>query len=145
MKRTKQQWICGLGFMILLIATGCSDDGMVDIAGQVTLDGNPVAQGTISFLPTDGKGASAEAVIKDGSYSLSMPQGKKRVAIHGFKKVGERYPWGKDNPPADILKEILPEEFNEKSEMTFDVVDDREDADFALPLAELTEGTRTDL
>jgi hypothetical protein len=121
-----------IGCGLCIMALGCADDGMVDVAGKVSMDGAAVAQGTISFLPTDNRGATAEAVIKDGSYSVTMPRGQKKVAIHGFKKVGERFPWGKDNPSADVLKEIVPSEFNEGSTLTLNANADDSDADFEL-------------
>ena len=119
--------------MLLMIAlSGCADDGMVDIAGQVSVDGDSVAQGTISFFPVNHQGATAEAVIADGNYSVSMPKGEKKVVIRGYKKVGERFPWGKDNPPADILKEIVPKEFNDESSLTFNATADSATANFEL-------------
>ena len=105
---------------------------MVQLSGDVTLDGAPVDQGTISFFPSDSMGASAEAVIKAGAYSVSMPKGAKRVVIRGYKKVGERFPWGKDNPPAPILEEIVPKEFNDDSSVTFDANRSQPNADFEL-------------
>lgn len=115
-----------------IITIGCSTGGMVNIAGDVTFDGAPVVQGTISFFPADGQGASAEAVITEGSYSVSMPRGKKDVVIRGYKKVGERFPWGQDNPAAPILKEILPKEFNDDSNLTIEAASHRTDVNFAL-------------
>ena len=117
-----------------IITIGCSAGGMVNIAGDVTFDGAPVVQGTISFFPADGRGASAEAIITDGHYSVSMPGGKKDVVIRGYKKVGERFPWGKDNPAAPILEEILPKEFNDDSNLTIDAANNRTDVNFALTL-----------
>ena len=105
---------------------------MVKLGGEVTFDGDPVVQGIISFFPADGHGASAEAVITDGNYSVSMSPGKKDVVIHGYKKVGERFPWGKDAPAAPILKEILPREFNDDSKLNIDADRSRTDLDFGL-------------
>lgn len=118
--------------ILLISLLGCADDGMVDLAGKVSMDGVGVAQGTISFLPTDNRGATAEAVINEGRYSVTMPRGEKKVAIHGFEKVGERFPWGKDNPAADVLKEIVPKKFNEDSTLTHDANKDDADANFEL-------------
>ncbi len=115
----------------IVTAIGCSDSGgMVELAGKVTIGGEPVAQGTIGFFPADGQGPSAEAVIDEGSYALSLPTGKKSVIIHGYKKVGEHYPWGKNNPPAPILKEIV--QHKDQSDREVDVDVDRADLDFAI-------------
>ena len=121
-----------LWLVLMLFAVGCADDGMVEIAGQVTIDGTSVSQGTISFAPIDGQGATAEAVIENGKYSTSLPKGNKRVTVHGFAKVGERYPWGKDNPPADILKEIVPKDYHQDSQLSFDATVDDSGVNFDL-------------
>ena len=121
-----------LWLVLMLFAVGCADDGMVEIAGQVTIDGTSVSQGTISFAPIDGQGATAEAVIENGKYSTSLPKGNKRVTVHGFTKVGERYPWGKDNPPADILKEIVPKDYHQDSQLSFDATVDDSGVNFDL-------------
>jgi len=121
---------------VCMLTIGCADDGMVDIAGNVSFDGQLVVQGTISFFPAGGQGATAEAVIAAGSYSLSLPRGKKHVVVHGYKKVGERFPWGKDNPPAPILKEIIPAKFNDDSILTIEVDNDRGDVNFFLAASE---------
>lgn len=121
---------------LCMLSIGCADDGMVDIAGNVSFDGQLVVQGTISFFPADGQGATAEAVIAAGSYSLSLPRGKKHVVVHGYKKVGERFPWGKDNPPAPILNEIIPAKFNDDSILTIEVDNDRGDVNFFLAASE---------
>ena len=61
-----------------------------------------------------------------------MPRGEKRVVIRGFKKVGERFPWGKDNPPADVLEEIVPKQFNDESELLLLADADTGEANFDL-------------
>lgn len=121
--------LLGLIFVCLI---GCADDGLVNVAGEVSIDGTPVVQGTISFLPTDSKGATAEAVIKDAAYSVAMPKGEKKVVIRGYQKVGEQFPWGKDNPPADILKEIVPKEFNDDSDVKWTASKDDQNVNFEL-------------
>ncbi len=120
------------GCVVWIATLGCADDGMVQVAGTVSMNGQPIAQGTIGFIPADMQGATAETVIEDGSYSVRIPRGEKNVVIHGYEKVGERFPWGKDNPPADVLKEIVPKEFNEGSTLTFSANANDSEANFEL-------------
>ncbi len=60
---------------VLVMASCGTDDGLgkrYPVSGTVTYNGNPLEQGTISFVPEDSKrnvGASGE--IKNGSYILS--------------------------------------------------------------------------
>jgi hypothetical protein len=55
---------------------------------MVTFEGEPVNNGRISFLPTDGKGPAEGAPIKDGRYQLGiLTTGPKMVKIEAVKKV----------------------------------------------------------
>ena len=58
---------------------------MVEISGKVTLDGAPLADGTIHFEPAEKSGPRAGAVIHGGTYKLRLLPGSKVVRIDGFK------------------------------------------------------------
>jgi hypothetical protein len=62
-----------VGPAILLVVLGCSDDGMgkrYKVTGKVTYKGQPVAKGTINFVPQTQGNQGAQGQIEDGSYSL---------------------------------------------------------------------------
>jgi hypothetical protein len=65
---------------------GCG--GSNAVSGSVTFDGQPVANGSIAFLPEDGLGPVAGDKISAGRYRVEniMP-GRKIVQIIGVKKV----------------------------------------------------------
>jgi len=90
------------GWWIVLLSTalwaqaGCGSSnplGRKAISGTVTLDGVPLASGSIEFTPLGG-GVSSGAVIESGKYEIpaesGLPPGKYRVSIV-------------DNPPAAPL------------------------------------------
>lgn len=57
------------------------------VSGRIVLDGQPVANGTIAFLPTDGKGPTAGAVVADGAYEVArLAPGPKIVRIEAFRE-----------------------------------------------------------
>jgi hypothetical protein len=123
------------GFLLLVgvvAFVGCADNGMIQVAGDVTIDGVAIVQGTIGFFPTQGQGPTAEAVIDGGKYSVSLPPGKKNVVIHGYQKIGEKFPWGKESQAMPILKEIVPADFNADSKLTADLQTDKSDLHFEL-------------
>jgi len=73
---------------ICSLLTGCSKAGpaLVDVCGQVTLDGLPLTEGTISFISSDGKIASARIDAGGGfrlacQYGSGVPTGDYHVAI----------------------------------------------------------------
>src|SRR6476620_8893653 len=61
-----QAWCCSLAGLLLL--SGCAG-AESSISGTVNLDGKPVAEGDIRFIPMEGTaGADAGAVIRVGKY-----------------------------------------------------------------------------
>jgi hypothetical protein len=79
---------CTLGIVALglsLIA-GCGRTAAV--SGSVTYDGQPVANGSITFTPEDGKGPVAGGPITEGKYRIvGVTPGRKIAQIIGVKKV----------------------------------------------------------
>ena len=84
---------CGL---IGLLA-GCGGAGGLDtaqVSGTVTFDGKPLAQGTVSFTPEKGRGATGQ-IASDGSYTLTTYKkgdgavvGRHQVAIVAIDRQG---------------------------------------------------------
>lgn len=125
----------GFCFAVLFCLSGCGRrDGLTEINGTVTYDGQPVQKGTISLLPTDGRGPTAAAVITGGKYSVKIAPGPKQIKIQGFKVTGqERYkPNDPTSPMVDIQEQILPERYNAKSDLTRDIASGGGTLDFAL-------------
>ncbi len=69
-----------IGIATSVVATvvilGCGDDSGLEarykVGGKVTYKGEPVAKGTIAFVPADAaKGRAASGTIENGSYSLT--------------------------------------------------------------------------
>jgi hypothetical protein len=78
-KSTARPWAALLP-LALLAAGGCSGRGT--ISGHVTLNGKPVPLGTISFHCQEGRHEVCNALIRDGSYSLTgVPTGPAKVTV----------------------------------------------------------------
>ncbi|MBX9677372.1 MAG: hypothetical protein K2X38_01325 [Gemmataceae bacterium] len=75
-----------LGALAFFAAIGCGGPS-APVTGSVTYEGNPVEEGAITFLPTDGKEASRGAMIKGGRYAADMVPGKWTVQISGGRKL----------------------------------------------------------
>jgi hypothetical protein len=115
--------------------SGCSSsDGMVELRGTVTLDDKPLQEGLIAFVPAAGETAKAEAVIQNGVYSVRLPPGEKVVEIRGFKTVGHEHAV-KGNPSSPLLpirQDIVPVNYNERSELKRTISTSSSTEDFAL-------------
>lgn len=75
-------WVAGCG--------GGGKSGEVEVRGRVTVDGEPLEQGSVTFLAVDSDGAVGGGVVKDGEYVASVTPGEKIVMVIGSKKIGEK-------------------------------------------------------
>lgn len=94
---------------------GCGGKGgMGTVSGKVTLDGQPLADGLITFVPADGNSPTAGGKIKDGVYSVQASTGSQKVVINASKVTGSRKAYADDpnSPVITTTKEILPEKYS---------------------------------
>ena len=83
--------------LALLALSGCGGSG-VGVRGEVTYEGQPVEKGSITFLPTDGKGQPAGAAITNGRYNLNaITPGPKVVQIEASKE--QVFPLNREEVP----------------------------------------------
>lgn len=107
-------------------ASGCGGPQRGEMAGEVTLDGQPIQGGEIRFLPDLGPPAYAEII--EGRYCTPAAKGPglgvARVEVRWVRKTGKQVP---AMPPApagtmiDEKAECIPERFNRRSELRADV------------------------
>ena len=83
-----------LGILASLLIAGCSrEPRLYLVSGSVSLDGQPVSEGDIMFVSSDGvRGPDADKV-QDGKYALKTTEGKKRVEIQRFEDSTRRCAW----------------------------------------------------
>jgi hypothetical protein len=122
---------CGLVLLTCLAGCGRSG-GLIAISGTVSYDGQRIEKGIVTFVPADGKGPTAAAVIADGKYSVKVAAGRKLVRIEAYKVLGQ-HPYSKYNPRIVVdQKQILPPRYNTKSELACDISSSNRTCDFAL-------------
>jgi hypothetical protein len=91
---------------------------MYPVRGVVTIDGQPLPEGNILLIPTNGIHGPEPGVIRDGKYDLKATEGKKKVEISASKILpnGARGAGGEPVP-----EEYLPQRYNMSSELTAEV------------------------
>src|SRR5437870_135240 len=73
--------------LLVSLIPGCGS-GSASISGEVTYNGEPVGDGSITFLAADGKGATAGGMIEGGRFAVhNVVPGPKVVKIEAVKKV----------------------------------------------------------
>jgi hypothetical protein len=111
-------WFLGLT-AALMVAVGCSSGPrMYKVTGTVTLDGKPLPEGEILFVPDDPKYGPDPGKIKDGRFEFKAKAGKKRVEISASRILpgGARGAGGEPVP-----EEYLPDRYNVHSILTAEV------------------------
>ena len=86
--------------------------------GQVTLDGQPLKEGVVRFVPVDGQSPTASAKISNGRFSASVPLGTMRVEISAAKI----FPGGAKGAGGEpVPEEFVSPEYNAQSKLTAEV------------------------
>jgi hypothetical protein len=104
----------------VVLPAGCGP-ALGVVSGTVTIDGQPVTGGVISFVPAEGSGTPATSNIESGKYEVRTMAGKKFVQISAPHVVGKRKEYeGPDAPLVEITEERLPPKYNSQTELNFE-------------------------
>jgi hypothetical protein len=127
---------------LLLCCWGCGNrDGLnrAAVAGKATLDGAPIAAGSITFCPTrDTKGPTTGGSIEDGQYAIPAAKGpivgRNRVEIHATRKTGRKVqaPMSERGVLTDEIVEAVPARYNSNSTLEHEIKPGDNTLDFNL-------------
>lgn len=111
-----------LGLSLLAAFAGCSrSDGRLQVSGTVSLDGNPLPNGSVMFFPTEPGMTPNGATISNGRFALGgaagIQPGAYRVEIRSYTQSTELASNGEFmEMPTET--NIIPPEYNEKTTLT---------------------------
>jgi hypothetical protein len=112
--------------LVCVLGVGCGK-AKTTISGTVTLDGKPLAEALLQFLPLGPEGRTG-AVRTDlqGRYQVELSPHPVRVAVSARTVVGQERD-GKDGPMIDVFKELVPARFSDvhTSELTITPLEGR--------------------
>jgi hypothetical protein len=120
--------------MLVLVAPlflGCGNRKPV-MEGHITLDGVPVGKGAIQLRPLDGKGQTAGTGVVDGRYRMEASPGTMEVIVNWPQANGKMMDPGGSGQMIDRYVESVPDQYNDKTELTVTVKPGVNVADFAL-------------
>lgn len=111
-----------VAFSLVSLSAGCgSRDGLkrVVVSGQVTLNGAPIEDGQIKFIPAKGtEGPATIGPIRQGTYECKrnggVPQGEHRIEILAWDPDSPQ-PEGPGQPPRP---QLVPRTYNKDSHLT---------------------------
>ncbi len=129
--------------LLLALAAGCSDQyaGRVAVSGKITLQGQPLKAGTISFVPLEKQDTQSGAPVENGDYSVPRPKGLKPgkyliqiTSGDGKTPVNEDDAAGPGGSTNIVSVDLIPEDWNVKSTRQVDVkADGANKFDFDIP------------
>ena len=120
---------CVAGIFLLVLA-GCGPgNGRQNLEGTVTLDGEPLAKGSIAFRPTAGtQSPTAGGRIVNGEFSISPEKGLSagtfRVEITASRKTGRKVMDPVRRIEVDEMEQVIPQRYNRQSELTREITTD---------------------
>jgi hypothetical protein len=127
--------VAGLAFAFpALLSTGCgpTDAQKITIQGRVTLDGVPLPQGSVIFIPSDPALGAAGGRIAEGVLTVTTFKGPHKVEVYAEKQVTRPVPPGAPPEAGISFVSIIPKRYNEKTTLTFDVQSSTDAPEFAL-------------
>ena len=135
-------WIIAAFGLWCVLASGCTGRGYsgarrFPLSGRVTVDGQPVQMGVISFIPQSESGRVSGGPVQDGMYSVSEEQGPTagtyEVRLSWNKLTGRKIPNPSDKGyMIDEMVEGLPAKYRENSELIAEVSPKQTKFDFDL-------------
>lgn len=113
----------GLVAASLVVTLGCEtgppQDPTTQVTGQVTLNGEPVEAGTISYVGADDRQQgrpSASGEIKNGTYTAQVRAGTKQVQIRAPRESGSP-----DVTGLVPTVESIPAKYSQETELEVDI------------------------
>jgi hypothetical protein len=117
-----------LGLLLVLVVAwaGCAKPNEREaVAGDISLKGQPLDQGTIMFHPLDGQDSYSGAQIDQGKYAIDKKQGllpgKYKVQITSGDPKNIAPPEELPGAPRPVFKERIPKAYSTESKQTIDV------------------------
>lgn len=117
----------------LILQTGCSDQGS-QVTGNVTLDGQPLSNAGVEFIPTSDSGRIATGRTEpDGKFQLTTSKSVSGVFPGQYKvKITTQMTTGTSDADLKTTPERVPAKYNKKTELTRTVEDGLNQMDFDL-------------
>jgi hypothetical protein len=126
--RNKLSWLALCGAALLLVGCG-SGPRTYKVVGTVTLDGEPLPDGDIQFLPQDRALSIDGGRVEDGEFEFQAKPGTKKVSIRAARPA----PGLKAVNGDPINVDYIPDRYNSKTTLTAEVAaKDKNEFEFKL-------------
>ena len=124
------RWMQTSGLLACMFLSGCQQaSNVVEVAGTVTWNGNPIPAGMIILQPTEPSQAPVGGKIEAGTFLLHSKPGKMRVQVEAVRFTTQR-----DPQTGTFLGEMyIPARYNRETELEANITRDGKNSfEFAL-------------
>jgi len=122
--------LCGGSFNCL--GCGGSADGLQELTGKVTYNGEPIPEGRIQFRSLDASQHAYAGVIQDGQYTVRIAPGPAAVEIRASRLIPGKYDESNPGERAPVGEMYIPEKYNSRTELQVTIEPSTVSEDFDL-------------
>jgi hypothetical protein len=131
---TRRVMLLLLGMVVCMGCGEATTSPGATVRGVVRLDGQPIQDGYISFIPTNRDGTTAGAKISGGAYTAYTSPVAMRVEIVSTKTSGAKThkEYDPSQPITLVIENLIPPRYNTESQLALVVTPGKNTADFDL-------------
>lgn len=122
--------------LVVVVFVGCGDSKVARVTGKVTLDGDPLPNALVTFIPDAGGRPSYGRTNEDGEFELHYTRNEDgaEIGTHQVTITTEREgdPDAEDPEKQKSVKEKIPAKYNRKTELTAEVESGSNEFEFNL-------------
>ncbi len=121
-------------FLAGAIVFGCGRSGLdtQPVSGKVTFDGQPIAEGRITFRGTGSDPRAFSAEIKNGQYQMEAMAGQMKVEVIASRPVPGKFDESNPGEKVPVGEMYIPAKYNSQSELTAEVTTGKNELNFDL-------------
>jgi hypothetical protein len=134
--------LCALALLMAALVSACGDShgGRKEVSGAVQLEGEPLKDGSITFVPLDGQDTQGGGPITGGTYKVPRASGLKpgkylvRISAGDGKTPADEEAGNPGGSTNIVSVDLVPAEWNVKSTRQIEVTEKGENRfDFTIP------------
>ena len=120
------------GSSLACMGCGGDADGLQELTGRVTYNGEPIPEGRIQFRSLDESQHAYAGVIQDGQYTVRVAPGPAAVEVRASRLIPGKYDESNPGEPVPVGEMYIPEKYNSRTELQVRIDESTVSEDFAL-------------
>lgn len=122
--------LCGGG--LACVGCGGEADGLQELTGRVTYNGEPIPEGRIQFRSLDEGQHAYAGVIENGQYTVRVAPGPAAVEIRASRLIPGKFDESNPGEQQPVGEMYIPAKYNSRTELQVRIDPTTVSEDFAL-------------